>query len=125
MTPFERMDDLLDLIERGQFVVSSHSVAGRILRSLRLNDPLYRTVLDLHGAEGHSADMAEVQKQLWSRIDRSEPGSDGWLRLAVILTRPDETISSELAEYFDYWGRQHGLSEQQVVAAFLSSSSPT
>ena len=125
MAAFERLDDLLDLIDQGQFTASSHSVAGHILLSLRLNDPLYRTVLDLHQTEGHSADMAEVEKRLWSKIDRSEPGSDGWLRLAVILTRPDEAISSESAEYLDYWGRQHGLSEQQVVAAFFSSSSRT
>lgn len=62
--------------------------------------------------------MAEVQKQLWSKIKNSEPGSDGWLRLAVVLTRPDEAISSELAEYFEYWAEQQGLSEQQIMAAF-------
>lgn len=115
---FENFDDLLDRIGDGKFAVSAHSVASRILGNLRLDDPLLKHVLSLHDSIGTSAEIGELQKIIWDKIDADDPGSDGWLRLAVVLTHPDQIIDDQLAEYFELWAQQEGMSEQQIIAAF-------
>lgn len=115
---FENFDDLLDQICDGKFAVSAHSVARRILGNSHLNDPLLKRVLSLHDSTETSAEIGELQKILWDRIDADDPGSDGWLRLAVVITLPDQIIDDELAEYFELWAQQVGLSEQHIIAAF-------
>lgn len=115
---FENFDDLLAQISDGKFAVSAHSVARRILDDSRLNDPLLKQVLSLHDSIGTSAEIGELQKMLWDEIDADDPGSDGWLRLAVLLTLPDQVIDDQLAEYFELWAQQEGMSEQHIIAAF-------
>lgn len=115
---FENFDDLLDQIGDGKLAVSAHSVASRILGNLRLNDSLLKHVLSPHGSIGTSAETRELQKILWKKIDADDPGSKGWLRLAVVLTHPDQIMDDQLAEYFELWAQQEGMSEQEIIAAF-------
>ena len=115
---FENFDDLLDQIGDGKLAVSAHSVARRILGNSRLNDPLLKQVLSLRDNNGTSAEIGDLQKILWDRIDADDPGSDGWLRLAVVITLPDQIIDDQLAEYFELWAQQVGMSEQHILAAF-------
>ena len=115
---FENFDDLLDQIGDGKFAVSAHSVARKILRNSRLNDPLLKQVLSQRDSNGTSAEIGDLQKRLWDRIDADDTGSDGWLRLAIVITLPDQIIDDQLAEYFELWAQQMEMSVQQIIAAF-------
>jgi hypothetical protein len=120
-TDFQDLDDLLDQVDRGQFTVSSHCVAQRLLRALDMNDPLYDMVLRLHDDPSVS-DRADVLNRLWEKIDTSQPGSDGWLRLAVVLATPDGIVDGHLADYLTLWAQHQGMSQKEIIAAFHCGS---
>jgi hypothetical protein len=111
-------DDLIAEIDAAALNPMTHPVTRGLYRHIPIHDAFENEVLTAFDRGGQPEQMAVFQTVLWEKINSRDPVSQGGLRLLVSLTRPNEPIDWNLAEFMILWARQQGVAEHQIINAF-------
>ncbi len=112
---------VIGAIEAGQLCPMMLAVVRELHRHMFLDDKLQSDALAAFDRGDQPSAMEALQSAIWAKMMSLDADQQSGLRLSCCLTRPDTVIDWELAEYLILWGRQQGLSEEQIIAAFFAS----
>ena len=115
-------DSVVDEIDTGILRPLTHTVARALLKQMPTRHELVDDLLSASRQGVADEGMSRLLAELWEQVGQLEVGKQGALRIANCLTRPDEVIDWQLAEYFVLWARQQGVSEAGISDAFHNHS---
>ena len=111
-------DTLIDQIDDGLIHVRRHDVIRALYQGLPLGDVEQQEFIAAYDSD-LPVDVAMWSTRLWSKIERLPLERQGGLRLLVGLLMPNQELEGYEAEYFILWARQQGVTETQIIEAFL------
>jgi hypothetical protein len=110
-------DVIIREIDAAAISPMSHAVTRNLYRHIPLLDALQTAVVSAFDETSQPQNKADLQHALWRKIEGLNPDRQGCFRLLVILTRPDEVIDQQLAEYMILWAREQWVTTLNRTAA--------
>lgn len=113
-----KSDDLLDDIDAGRLQPMMHAVVRKLHNDMQTKDHIQEKILASFDHGESFTELEVIQNAIWSKIDALDVKDQSGFRLSNCLTKPDQAVDWELAEYLMLWAGQQGISEQKICDAF-------
>ena len=110
-------DVIIEKIDNGELLPSSHRVNRRLCGYIRYSEP---SDLELIAAfdRGDTSNNERWSRPLWNWIDALPVNKQGALRILSGLLMPDEPVDWYYAEFLIHWSREQGVTEEEILSAF-------